>query len=131
MSEVCRDRWPCDVLRSRPFVTDPGDASSCGAPGRHRTTLLKQVALCATVPAPFAGNKGRCGVGEPGKEDEVLEFYTREHSFGHFRRTINLPDGVDGGKMDAGFVDGLLEIIIEGGANPPEPQRVRIRSQVG
>lgn len=64
-------------------------------------------------------------------DDEELEFYTRERSYGYFRRTIALPDGVDGGKMDAEFVDGLLEITIEGGANPPEPQRVRIRSQVG
>ncbi|CAN5770273.1 Hsp20/alpha crystallin family protein [soil metagenome] len=64
-------------------------------------------------------------------EGEALEFYTRERTFGHFRRTINLPDVVDGSKMDAGFVDGLLEITIEGGANLPEPRRVRIRSQVG
>ncbi len=33
--------------------------------------------------------------------------------------------------MDAAFVNGLLEITIEGGANLPEPRRVRIRSQVG
>jgi HSP20 family protein len=64
-------------------------------------------------------------------EGEQLEFYTRERSFGHFRRTINLPDGVSESKMDAGFVNGLLEITIEGGANLPEPRRVRIRSQVG
>jgi HSP20 family protein len=63
-------------------------------------------------------------------DDEEPAFYTRERSFGHFRRTIALPDGVDGSKVDAGFVDGLLEISIEGGANLPEPQRVRIRSQV-
>jgi len=61
-------------------------------------------------------------------DDEELAFYTRERSFGHFRRTINLPVGVDGSKMDAGFEDGLLEISIEGGANLPEPLRVRIRS---
>ncbi len=64
-----------------------------------------------------------------GGEDPA--FYTRERSYGHFRRIINLPDGVDGGKMDARFEDGLLEISIEGGANLPEPQRVRIRSQDG
>lgn len=63
-------------------------------------------------------------------DGEELAFYTRERSFGHFRRTINLPEGVDGGKMDAAFVDGLLEITIEGAANLPEPRRVRIRSQV-
>ena len=32
--------------------------------------------------------------------------------------------------MDAQFMNGLLEISIEGGANLPEPRRVRIRSQV-
>ncbi|CAA9462037.1 MAG: hypothetical protein AVDCRST_MAG02-2489 [uncultured Rubrobacteraceae bacterium] len=65
-----------------------------------------------------------------GLEEEELAFYTRERSFGYFRRTINLPDGVDEGKMDAGFVDGLLEITIEDGANLPAPRRIRIRSQV-
>jgi len=67
---------------------------------------------------------------ELGDEEEV-HFYTRERSYGNFRRTMNLPEGADGSKIDAEFVDGLLEISIEGGANPPEPQRVRIRSQVG
>ncbi len=64
-------------------------------------------------------------------DDEEPAFYTRERSFGHFRRTIDLPDGVDEGKMDASFEDGLLEITIEGGANLPEPQRLRIRSRAG
>ena len=64
-------------------------------------------------------------------DGEEVEFYTRERFFGNFRRTINLPDGVSEGKMDAAFVNGLLEITIEGGANLPEPRRVRIRSQVG
>ncbi len=64
-------------------------------------------------------------------DDEEPAFYTRERSYGNFRRIINLPDGVDVSKMDASFEDGLLEISIEGGANLPEPQRVRIRSQDG
>ncbi|WP_166395135.1 Hsp20/alpha crystallin family protein [Rubrobacter marinus] len=64
-------------------------------------------------------------------DDEEPAFYTRERSYGQFRRVINLPDGVDGSKMDARFEDGLLEIKIEGGANLPEPQHVRIRSRDG
>ena len=63
-------------------------------------------------------------------EGEEVELYTRERSFGNFRRTINLPDGVSESNMDAQFVNGLLEITIEGGANLPEPRRVRIRSHV-
>ena len=64
-------------------------------------------------------------------EGEEVEFYTRERSFGNFRRTINLPVGVSESNMSAEFVNGLLEITIQGGANLPEPRRVRIRSQVG
>jgi HSP20 family protein len=63
-------------------------------------------------------------------DDVQIVFYTRERYFGRFRRTIALPDGVDASKLDAAFEDGLLEVSIEGGANLPEPQRVRIRSQV-
>ena len=63
-------------------------------------------------------------------DHEEPTFYTRERSYGHFRRTINLPEGVDEGRLDARFVDGLLEITLVGGANLPEPRRVRIRSQV-
>ena len=66
-----------------------------------------------------------------GLDDKELVFYTRERYFGNFRRTIALPDAVDAGKLDAAFEDGLLEVSIEGGANLPEPQRIRIRSQVG
>jgi len=62
-------------------------------------------------------------------EDELV-FYTRERYFGNFRRTIALPEGLDASKLEAGFEDGLLEVSIEGGANLPEPQRIRIRSQV-
>ena len=62
-------------------------------------------------------------------EDELV-FYTRERYFGNFRRTIALPEGVAASKLEAGFEDGLLEVSIEGGANLPEPQRIRIRSQV-
>jgi HSP20 family protein len=66
-----------------------------------------------------------------GLNEEELAYYTRERYFGHFRRTISLPDGVDGGKVSAGFEDGLLEIAIEGGANLPQPQHIRIGDGAG
>jgi HSP20 family protein len=66
-----------------------------------------------------------------GLNEQELTYYTRERYFGHFRRSISLPDGVEGSKVSADFEDGLLEISIEGGANLPEPQRVRIRSRPG
>jgi HSP20 family protein len=66
-----------------------------------------------------------------GLNEEKLTYYTQERYFGHFRRSISLPDGVEESKVSADFEDGLLEISIEGGANLPEPQRIRIRSRPG
>ena len=58
-------------------------------------------------------------------EDEVF-FYTRERSYGYFRRTMNLPEGVDRSKISASFEDGMLEITVTGGAVYPEPERISI-----
>ena len=58
-------------------------------------------------------------------EDEV-HFYTRERSYGNFRRSMNLPEGVDKSKINAAFEDGLLELTITGGAVYPEPERIEI-----
>jgi HSP20 family protein len=66
-----------------------------------------------------------------GLNEEELVYYTRERSFGHFRRSISLPEGVDGSKVRASFEDGLLEIIIEGRADLPEAQRIQIGNRAG
>jgi HSP20 family protein len=58
--------------------------------------------------------------------EEQVHFYTRERSYGHFRRSMNLPEGVDGSKINASFNDGMLELIVTGGAVYPEPERIRI-----
>jgi HSP20 family protein len=55
-----------------------------------------------------------------------VHFYTRERSYGNFRRVMNLPEGVDGSKINASFENGLLELTITGGAVYPEPERIRI-----
>jgi HSP20 family protein len=58
--------------------------------------------------------------------DEEVHFYTRERSYGNFRRSMNLPEGVDGSKINASFEDGMLELTITGGAVYPEPERIQI-----
>jgi HSP20 family protein len=58
-------------------------------------------------------------------EDEV-HFYTRERSYGNFRRSMNIPEGVDSSKINASFEDGMLELTITGGAVYPEPERIPI-----
>lgn len=59
--------------------------------------------------------------------EEEVSFYTRERSYGHFRRSMSLPEGIDQSRIRATFEDGMLEITIQGGAtDEPEPQRIQI-----
>ena len=64
-------------------------------------------------------------------KEEQVHFYTRERSYGYFRRSMNLPEGVDGSKINASFDNGMLELIITGGAVYPESERIRIGGQAG
>jgi HSP20 family protein len=64
--------------------------------------------------------------------EEEIHFYTRERSFGHFRRSMNLPEGLDGSDISADFRDGMLQITVRGGATAvPEPQRIEIGDEPG
>ena len=63
---------------------------------------------------------------------EEVHFYTRERSFGHFRRSMNLPEGIDASDISADFQDGMLQVTVRGGATAvPEPERIEIRDEPG
>ena len=63
---------------------------------------------------------------------EEVHFYTRERSFGHFRRSMNLPEGIDDDDISASFEDGMLQVTVWGGAGAaPEPRRIDIRNKLG
>ena len=63
---------------------------------------------------------------------EEVHFYTRERSFGHFRRSMNLPEGIDDDDISASFEDGMLQVTVRGGAAAaPEPRRIDIRNKPG
>ena len=64
-------------------------------------------------------------------DEEDVYFYTRERSYGYFRRAMNIPEGLDGSRINASFEDGMLEITITGGAVYPEPERIRIGGATG
>jgi HSP20 family protein len=68
--------------------------------------------------------------GERKGEPEATEYYARERYYGHFRRSMSLPDGVTGDDISASFENGLLEVAVKGGAHHPEPERIRISSRV-
>jgi HSP20 family protein len=52
--------------------------------------------------------------------------YVRELRYGPFRRSINLPERIDSERIGATIVDGLLEIVVEGAAEPRKHERIEI-----
>jgi HSP20 family protein len=65
----------------------------------------------------------RTGAPEEGPD---VSYYVRERRYGPFRRSINLPEGIDSDRIEATMVDGLLEIVIEGGVEPQEHERIEV-----
>jgi HSP20 family protein len=64
------------------------------------------------------------GEGEP-------SYYVRERRYGPFRRTINLPEGIEAGRLEATMEDGLLEIVIRGGAEDDAHEEIEIAGAEG
>ena len=62
--------------------------------------------------------------GEPDTDDH--SFYVRERRYGPFRRMITLPETAKGDRITATVEDGLLEIVIEGGAAADEHEQIEI-----
>jgi HSP20 family protein len=69
--------------------------------------------------------------GERKGEPEDVSYYSRERYYGRFRRTMTLPEGVEGDRITADFENGLLEVTVKGAADYPEPERIRIGTSVG
>src|SRR3712207_2933749 len=65
--------------------------------------------------------------GERTGAPETTDFYARERYYGHFRRRIKLPEGVDGSRISATFENGLLKVVVKGGVDHQEPDRIEIR----
>ena len=57
--------------------------------------------------------------------DDNVSFYVHERFYGAFRRSMTLPAGIDEGRIDAYSDNGLLEVVVEGGA-VVESRRIRI-----
>ena len=68
--------------------------------------------------------------GERKGEPKAVEYYARERYYGHFRRSMSLPEGVNGEDISASFENGLLEVTVKGGVDRSEPERIRITSRV-
>ena len=68
------------------------------------------------------------GERKAGHEDKKEGFYRMERSFGQFRRSLTLPEGVDADGIKASFDKGVLEVRIP---KPEERKPRRVAIQVG
>jgi len=64
----------------------------------------------------------------PDQEGEV-QYYVHERRFGYYRRSISLPESIGRERLHASFENGLLEILIEGGAASDDVERIEVRSR--
>jgi HSP20 family protein len=60
------------------------------------------------------------GQREQDETDERDGYYRTERSYGHFYRTIALPEGIEPESCDASFKDGVLEVTLKA---PKEPEQ--------
>lgn len=63
-------------------------------------------------------------------EDEDVSYYVRERFYGNFRRSMTLPEGIDESRVRAGFENGMLQIIVQGGAVAAQPRHVQIKNEL-
>ncbi|MBA2441202.1 MAG: Hsp20/alpha crystallin family protein [Rubrobacter sp.] len=65
---------------------------------------------------------------DPEGEDDA-SFYVRERSWGIFRRTMTLPEGISESDIDAELNRGLLEVVIQNGASAARPRQIRVKDE--
>jgi HSP20 family protein len=64
--------------------------------------------------------------GDFGDGTQEPTFYVRERCYGEFRRSITLPSGTRREQIQAAFDDGLVEIVVEGGAQQSDDTRIEL-----
>ncbi len=68
------------------------------------------------------------GQREAEQERRGAGYYVRERRHGSFRRSMQLPEGVDENSISARFENGVLEVRIAGATAVQEPKRIQIES---
>ena len=63
--------------------------------------------------------------------DETASFYVRERFYGEFRRSFTLPEGTGADQITAQFDDGLVEIVVRGGASESAGTQIAIQNKAG
>jgi HSP20 family protein len=66
------------------------------------------------------------GKREEQREEERSGYLVRERRSGSFRRSLQLPEGVNEDSIRARFENGVLEVTIEGAAAVQGPKRIEV-----
>ncbi|MGH3502160.1 MAG: Hsp20/alpha crystallin family protein, partial [Nocardioidaceae bacterium] len=63
--------------------------------------------------------------------DDSTLYYTKERSWGRFRRTVTLPENVDEDDISADLADGILEVVIGQAASKASagPARITVNTR--
>ena len=61
-----------------------------------------------------------------GAPEEDADFYVRERRYGPFERSVKLSREIGSDQISASMIDGLLELVIEGGAEPRQHERIEV-----
>jgi len=65
------------------------------------------------------------------KDEDPSNFYVRERFYGEFRRSFTLPESTEPGQITAEFDNGLVEIVVRGGASESASTRIEIGDRSG
>jgi HSP20 family protein len=66
-----------------------------------------------------------------GAPEDGADFYVRERRYGPFERSFKLARGTRGDQISATVIDGLLEIVVEGGADSLQHERIEVTCAEG
>jgi HSP20 family protein len=61
-----------------------------------------------------------------GAPEDGADFYVRERRYGPFERSVKVGRELRGDQISATVVDGLLEVVVKGGAEPRQHERIEI-----
>ena len=66
-----------------------------------------------------------------GAPEDGADFYVRERRYGPFERSVKLSREIGADQIGATMVDGLLEVVIQGGAEPRQHEQIEVTGAEG
>jgi HSP20 family protein len=61
-------------------------------------------------------------------EQKAKDCYVSERRYGSFERYLRLPDGVDAGKIEASFKNGILTVALPKTSEAQQPKKIEVKA---